>query len=182
MTRAALPIWAQNIVPVDMDGAAILLGVSRRFLVDVLREHRHYELRGTKKVFYPEHIEKLKIIISPPSPTTPVGAIGSHFAKYAPPEQIALWRDFFDQTFEGNVYIIRCHSRVKIGFTDNWSSRLRTLKTSCPYPVFVVAVFPGNRTMEGVLHRVFHDLRRHGEWFDEVGGLAELVAAIEALQ
>ncbi len=51
-----LPAWAQSIVPVDMDDAAMLLGVSRRFLVDELKEHQHYERRGAKKVFYPEHI------------------------------------------------------------------------------------------------------------------------------
>src|SRR3546814_1870466 len=45
----ALPTWADNIVPVDMDGAAVLLGVSRRYLVDVLRHHPHFERRGVKK-------------------------------------------------------------------------------------------------------------------------------------
>lgn len=56
----ALPTWAEKITPVDMDGAATLLGVSRRYLVDVLRDHPLYEPRGTKKVFYPEHIAQLR--------------------------------------------------------------------------------------------------------------------------
>ena len=38
----ALPTWAENMRPVDMDGAAALLGVSRRTFVDVIREHRHF--------------------------------------------------------------------------------------------------------------------------------------------
>ena len=63
MTRA-LPTWAENIAPVDMDGAAFLLGVSRRFLVDEIKRHPHYERRGAKKVFYPEHIALLRESIS----------------------------------------------------------------------------------------------------------------------
>jgi hypothetical protein len=58
--RRPLPDWAQGLVPVGMDDAAILLGVSRRFLVDTLKRHPHYERRGTKKVFYPEHIALLR--------------------------------------------------------------------------------------------------------------------------
>lgn len=57
---SALPEWAQKIAPVDMDGAAVLLGVSRRFLVDVIKAHPHYESRGVRKVFYPEHIAQLR--------------------------------------------------------------------------------------------------------------------------
>ena len=56
----ALPKWAEAIVPLDMDGAASVLGVSRRTLVDIIGAHPHYERRGTKKVFYPEHIALLR--------------------------------------------------------------------------------------------------------------------------
>ncbi len=43
-----------------MDEAAFALNVSRRFLVDVIAEHKHYEPRGVRKVFYPEHIALLR--------------------------------------------------------------------------------------------------------------------------
>lgn len=73
--KAKLPEWAEKIVPVDMNGAGMLLGVSRRFLVDVLRDHPHYELRGAKKVFYPEHITRLREALSSPASIKPrVGA------------------------------------------------------------------------------------------------------------
>jgi hypothetical protein len=55
-----LPSWATDLTPVDMDGAAVLLGISRRFLVDVIGQHKHYEQRGNRKVFYPEHIAALR--------------------------------------------------------------------------------------------------------------------------
>jgi hypothetical protein len=43
-----------------MDGAALLLGISRRSLVDVIAHAKHYEKRGNRKVFYPEHIGALR--------------------------------------------------------------------------------------------------------------------------
>ncbi len=59
-----------------MDDAAILLGVSRRFLVDTLKRHPHYERRGTKKVFYPEHIALLRKALTSQNPS-PAAATGS---------------------------------------------------------------------------------------------------------
>ena len=62
--KTPLPSWA--IEPIDMNGAAAVLGVSRRTFIAILARHPHYELRGRKKVFYPEHItlisRPLKII------------------------------------------------------------------------------------------------------------------------
>lgn len=46
--------------PLDMAGAAQVLGISRRTLTDALKTLPHYELRGRKKVFYPEHIAQLR--------------------------------------------------------------------------------------------------------------------------
>ena len=46
--------------PLGMSGAAEVLGVSRRTLTDTIKRLPHYELRGSKKVFYPEHIAQLR--------------------------------------------------------------------------------------------------------------------------
>lgn len=46
--------------PIGMADAAAHLGVSRRTLTDALKRLPHYELRGRKKVFYPEHIAQLR--------------------------------------------------------------------------------------------------------------------------
>lgn len=58
--RPPLPEWAARMEPVGMAQAARLLGISKRTLTKVLKQHPHYELRGTKKVFYPEHVQKLR--------------------------------------------------------------------------------------------------------------------------
>ena len=61
---SALPEWTKSLVPVGMDDAAMLLGVSRRFLMDKLKSHPLYERRGSKKVFYPERIALLREALS----------------------------------------------------------------------------------------------------------------------
>lgn len=51
--------WADT--PLNMDGAAVALGISRRTLTDAVKSLPYYELRGrNKKVFYPEHIQQLR--------------------------------------------------------------------------------------------------------------------------
>ena len=56
-----LPTWAAEMTPLNMDQAALVLGISRRTLTDLLKAHPHYELRGrVEKVFYAEHIAKLR--------------------------------------------------------------------------------------------------------------------------
>lgn len=62
----ALPDWARQMQPVDMAGCALVLGISRRTLVDVLKKHPHYERRGTKKVFYPQHVDALREALACP--------------------------------------------------------------------------------------------------------------------
>ena len=50
--------WA--VEPLDMNGAARALGISRRTLSDWLPRAPFFEWRGRKRVFYPEHIEALR--------------------------------------------------------------------------------------------------------------------------
>ena len=56
--RAAAQGWI--VAPVGMNDAALALGVSRRTLVDLVKAHPLYEVRGQKKVFYPEHIDGIR--------------------------------------------------------------------------------------------------------------------------
>ena len=50
--------WATP--PIDMEQAAAALGISRRTLTDAIKGLPFFELRGRKKVFYPEHIASLR--------------------------------------------------------------------------------------------------------------------------
>ncbi len=52
-----------HVEPIGMDDAARAIGVCRRLLSDILARHPHYETRGRtgrKKVFYPEHIDRIR--------------------------------------------------------------------------------------------------------------------------
>ncbi|KQT54585.1 hypothetical protein ASG43_03095 [Aureimonas sp. Leaf454] len=55
-----LPKWAERLEPVDIEGAARILGVSRRGMSEILKKHPFYEKRGNRKVLYPEHIEQIR--------------------------------------------------------------------------------------------------------------------------
>lgn len=46
--------------PISMDEAAEHLGVSKTTLTKAIKRLPYYELRGRKKVFYPEHIAQLR--------------------------------------------------------------------------------------------------------------------------
>lgn len=50
--------WA--VEPLTMDGAARVLGICRRTLTESLKALPYYDQRGSKKVFYPEHIDALR--------------------------------------------------------------------------------------------------------------------------
>lgn len=81
-------------------------------------------------------------------------------------------------TSSGFVYVIGAESSrvVKIGFAVDPSRRLTHLQTGSPVRLAILAALPGSRTFEAKLHKVFKDLRKHGEWFDF--GKVEPVTAI----
>lgn len=67
---------------------------------------------------------------------------------------------------------------VKIGFTNELPSRLRSLQNSSPVPVRLLAAVHGDRTREAEYHRKFAADRLHGEWFARseaiIGELVEI--------
>lgn len=177
-----LPALAESMRPVDMDGAAELLGVERDSFVEIVRDHPHYERRrGNKKVFYPEHIKALALLLKIETPKTQFEALRKFFASVVRPAQVPAALEFFARPVEGKVYFIRCADRVKIGFAGDFTQRLRVLKTSCPFPVEIIAVVDGDRDLELLLHRSFVEYRRHGEWFEETGELLILTTALKAV-
>lgn len=65
------------------------------------------------------------------------------------------------------VYMIEAVGldRIKIGFTTDLIKRLRTIQTSCPAPVRLIAVIRGDRETERWWHDELRPFRAHGEWF-----------------
>ena len=78
---------------------------------------------------------------------------------------------------DGTVYILRCGGFIKIGWTSDMTSRMRS---SQPVSV-LLATMPGTRKDENRLHRRFSHLRTHGrEWYPIASQITEYVGILVA--
>jgi hypothetical protein len=68
---------------------------------------------------------------------------------------------------EGHVYFIEAvgSNQVKIGYSKNVKSRLRSLQTGSPFELILLGVVPGSMSLELDLHKEFDCYRQQGEWF-----------------
>lgn len=67
------------------------------------------------------------------------------------------------------VYILKAVGtpRIKIGWATDVASRIRSLKTGCPYPVELIATIESeDPVIERELHKLYREYRVHGEWFE----------------
>lgn len=58
---------------------------------------------------------------------------------------------------------------VKIGHAKYPEGRLGDLQVGCPWPLEIVALLPGGRVVEQILHLKFRRQRMLGEWFRNEG-------------
>lgn len=65
---------------------------------------------------------------------------------------------------------------IKIGFTTNLSSRLRSLRTAHPKELRILLVLRGSRDDEQGLHRRFAEHRVGREWFKSCRAIEEFIA------
>lgn len=85
------------------------------------------------------------------------------------------------------MYVIGGRSRpggrrwVKIGIANDVARRLSDLQTGNPDPLELLAVGPGGRVVEQLLHVRYGDQHVRGEWFElEPGQLRHLVSAVSS--
>ncbi|WP_052120442.1 GIY-YIG nuclease family protein [Amycolatopsis sp. MJM2582] len=87
---------------------------------------------------------------------------------------------------KGFVYVIGQvgSNVVKIGYSIDVSSRLKSLQTSNPNPLEVRWYTPGDRRLEDALHLRFVKYRTNGEWFDfgHLDPVVEVRAAVSEFQ
>lgn len=78
------------------------------------------------------------------------------------------------------VYFVRSlhGGPVKIGCTSGLAARLSYLQTGNPYPLALLAAYPGAEAEERAEHERFRFVRLRGEWFKDS---PELMAYIESL-
>ena len=77
----------------------------------------------------------------------------------------------------GIVYVVRCGSFIKIGFTKRLDVRLRSLATGAPEPLQLLSQTPGTTDDERVLQARFSSLRSHGDWFRYEGPVSDWIEA-----
>ncbi len=71
-------------------------------------------------------------------------------------------------TVQEYVYVIHATgtNRIKLGYTTNPQGRLAALQTASPFPLQMLACWPGSRARENRLHRYMAQFRQTGEWFE----------------
>lgn len=63
------------------------------------------------------------------------------------------------------VYFVYCAGLIKIGYTAGIATRIANLANQSGAPVTLIAVMPGNKNQEKLMHGMFQADRVHGEWF-----------------
>lgn len=77
-----------------------------------------------------------------------------------------------------SIYVLRYGNLVKIGFSGNLASRVRSIIASIPGDVTFVGHMPGDAALEQHLHHRFEADRFSGEWFalsDRVQAFCDLL-------
>lgn len=79
---------------------------------------------------------------------------------------------------QSQVYYVRIHDHIKIGYSVNIKSRLQCLRVT---PDCLLATEPGGQQLENVRHRQFADLR-YGRWedFEPADILLDHIQAVKA--
>jgi hypothetical protein len=79
-------------------------------------------------------------------------------------------------TSSTSTYIVQhpLTGMIKIGRTSDVPGRIKSLQTGAGAILTTLAVIP--RDIEHKLHTKFSDLRRHGEWFEDVDGVISAFA------
>lgn len=111
------------------------------------------------------------MIVAPPTPIrAPASAVG---------QLRALLRK---RGWSGNgdfVYFIATKRMVKIGFSSTVIRRVTELAAQSPTRVRLLAVMPGGRDVEAMLHARFASDHLKGEWFRYSPAIRDAVAAIK---
>lgn len=86
----------------------------------------------------------------------------------------------FDQARDGFVYFIQPEGGglIKIGWAKDPDARRTLLQCGSPVKLKLCRAQPGAMEDEKSLHRIFAELREHGEWFRAHPALARVADAI----
>jgi hypothetical protein len=137
-------IQLQTITPAQL---AKQLGWAEKRVRSLAKRLGACRVLGNRMVFLPEDVKQLK------------EAIGTQGLKKA---QMRLYLD--RSSF---VYFIASRDFIKIGWSENWRSRLANMQTSNPDPIKVLLVLARPKAFESEMHSLFSAHAHRGEWFND---------------
>lgn len=88
----------------------------------------------------------------------------------APPWTVPklAWKAQHPDPLADALYVIgpEVGATMKVGRSQNVAARLGQLQDGSPVPLIIRHVEPGLGCCEFDVHKLLHDRRKHGEWFD----------------
>jgi hypothetical protein len=123
------------------------MGWSERRVRDLARRLGACRILGNRMVLLGEDVAAIKAAI---------GTMGLRKAQY----KKHLDRPSF-------VYFVACREFIKIGWSENWRSRLHNMQTSNPDQIKVLLVLAQPKSLEAELHKQFAAYAHRGEWFKD---------------
>lgn len=76
---------------------------------------------------------------------------------------------------ESAVYFVAVRGFIKIGWTENWVSRISTLQTANPEPLEILLILGRPMIFEKTMHRKFAAHKAVGEWFHDCPEIREYI-------
>ncbi len=106
------------------------------------------------------------------------------FAKHEDLHQstwVSLKEAVEDESAATLVYFIQQgeNGPIKIGYSSNPAKRLQTLSTASPYPLRILKVVAGGKTLEQEFHARFMSCQLEGEWFAPDDTLLDFIAGLD---
>lgn len=80
----------------------------------------------------------------------------------------------------GHVYFVECAGRIKVGYSEDFETRLRCLRATYIDSMAVIGVIPGTRVTEKALHELLAAHRLKREWFSDCPTVREQLARVAA--
>lgn len=75
------------------------------------------------------------------------------------------------------VYFISVRDFIKIGWSENWKSRVANMQTSNPEPIKVLLVLSRPKSFEAEMHKQFASASSRGEWFKDGSEIRAFIKA-----
>ena len=76
------------------------------------------------------------------------------------------------------IYFVQSLDKIKVGFTNNITHRMKGLRSANPHGVILIGTVEGNKNHEKKIHTVLKDNNVIGEWFRDCAEVREYIDKI----